>query len=172
MFVPRRSTLREQRLASGEDFDVLPAALVELDASGQILRVDRAARRLLGTPPPTSRARPSRVWGLVLDDFGTGYSSLSHLKRFPIDRVKVDRMFVDEVARDAGSRAIAAAVVRVAGGFGAPVVAEGVERAEQVRHVRELGCRDGQGHDFVRDLTGGEAEALLVAQRAAALRPR
>jgi EAL domain-containing protein (putative c-di-GMP-specific phosphodiesterase class I) len=102
---------------------------------------------------------------IILDDFGTGYSSLSHLKRFPIDTVKVDKLFVDGVAHDQGSRAIVAAVLSMAQGFGAYVVAEGVETEEQRRQVTKLGCRYGQGHLFARDLTGGEAEALLVAQR-------
>jgi EAL domain-containing protein (putative c-di-GMP-specific phosphodiesterase class I) len=105
---------------------------------------------------------------IVLDDFGTGYSSLSHLKRFPIDTVKVDKLFVDAVAHDRGSRAIVAAVLSMAEGFGATVVAEGVEDREQLHHVAEVGCHYGQGHLFARDLTAAEAELLLMAQCRAA----
>jgi diguanylate cyclase (GGDEF)-like protein/PAS domain S-box-containing protein len=116
-----------------------------------------------------ARIRALRGLGvrIVLDDFGTGYSSLSHLKRLPIDTVKVDKLFVDAIARDAGSRAIVAAVLSMAEGFGATVVAEGVEDREQLRHLADVGCHYGQGHLFARDLTPAEADVLLYAQRRA-----
>jgi len=86
--------------------------------------------------------------GLVLDDFGTGFSSLSHLGRYPIDTVKIDRSFVADLTADAGARGIVAAVLTMAGGFGARVVAEGVERPEQARVLQEMGCELAQGFLF------------------------
>jgi EAL domain-containing protein (putative c-di-GMP-specific phosphodiesterase class I)/DNA-binding NarL/FixJ family response regulator len=81
-----------------------------------------------------------------IDDFGTGYSSLTHLKRFPIDALKVDRSFVAGLPDDADDAAIVRAVVDLAHAFSLSVVAEGVENERQLAALRALGCEFGQGH--------------------------
>jgi predicted signal transduction protein with EAL and GGDEF domain len=86
--------------------------------------------------------------GLALDDFGTGYSSLSYLRRFPIDRVKIDRSFVAGIPTDADDMAITAATVAMAHNLLLKVVAEGVETEEQAESLRELGCEELQGYLF------------------------
>jgi diguanylate cyclase (GGDEF)-like protein len=169
-----------ERLAVGVSVNLSPRQLAESDVVGAVREVlgatglapERLALEITETAimgdveGAIARLRELRGLGvrIVLDDFGTGYSSLSHLKRLPIDTVKVDKLFVDAIARDAGSRAIVAAVLSMARGFGATVVAEGVEDREQLRHVAEVGCHYGQGHLFARDLTAAEAELLLMAQ--------
>ncbi|HSD76313.1 MAG TPA: EAL domain-containing protein, partial [Solirubrobacteraceae bacterium] len=167
--------------AVGVSVNLSPRQLAEPDVVGTVDRVlrdtglapDRLALELTETAllgdieGALARIHALRDLGvrIVLDDFGTGYSSLSHLKRLPIDSVKVDRLFVEAIARDAGSRAIVAAVLSMAEGFGATVVAEGVEDREQLGYVTAVGCHYGQGHHFARDLTPGEAEVLLRAQQ-------
>lgn len=82
---------------------------------------------------------------IALDDFGTGYSSLQHITHLPIDEVKIDRSFVQDIHTDDASRAVVAAVVAMATALGVHVVAEGVETEEHLRVISELGCDAGQG---------------------------
>jgi diguanylate cyclase (GGDEF)-like protein/PAS domain S-box-containing protein len=105
---------------------------------------------------------------LMLDDFGTGYSSLGYLKRFPLDVVKVDRSFIAGLGHDEEDSAIVAAVISMAHTLGLTVVAEGVERGEQIDQLRRLGCDRVQGRLLARPLPAPELEALMAA---GALRP-
>jgi len=98
---------------------------------------------------------------LAIDDFGTGYSSLLYLKRLPVRVVKIDRSFVDGVTRDAEDRAIVEAIIRLAGALDLRVVAEGVERADQLRLLRDLGCEQAQGHFLAAAADAAAADALL-----------
>jgi diguanylate cyclase (GGDEF)-like protein len=97
---------------------------------------------------------------LALDDFGTGYSSLSYLKRFPIDIVKIDQGFVEDVAQDRSTHAIVAAVVELAHALDMAVVTEGVENAEQRDEVAALGSESCQGFYFARPMSAASLEAL------------
>jgi len=98
---------------------------------------------------------------LAIDDFGTGYSSLLYLKRLPVRVVKIDRSFVDGVTRDPEDRAIVEAIIRLAGALDLRVVAEGVERADQLRLLRDLGCEQAQGHFLAAAADATAADALL-----------
>lgn len=99
---------------------------------------------------------------VVIDDFGTGYSSLSSLQRFPVDTLQLDHSFVANLGRNKEATTIAQAVIGLAHGLGLKVVAEGVERPEQVAYLRELGCEQAQGNLFSEPLTGIDLSAYLA----------
>ena len=103
---------------------------------------------------------------LLLDDFGTGYSSLAYLKRFPLDVLKIDRSFIAGLGRDEEDSAIVAAIVRMARTLGLAVVAEGVERPEQLEQLRELGCERAQGRLIAGPMPAVELERLMASAAA------
>lgn len=90
---------------------------------------------------------------LSLDDFGTGYSSLSYLRRFPIDELKIDRSFINDIHTNPDDAAIAGAIVAMARSLSLSVVAEGVENKEQADLLASLGCNQVQGYYYARPLT-------------------
>jgi len=98
---------------------------------------------------------------IALDDFGTGYSALNYLRRFPIDRVKIDQSFVRELTTTGPARALIDAIISMAHSLGMTVVAEGVELPEQVEILRETGCDDLQGYLFGRPMPPEEFEQSL-----------
>jgi diguanylate cyclase (GGDEF)-like protein len=99
---------------------------------------------------------------LVLDDFGSGFSSLGYLKRFPLDGIKLDRSFIEHVADGLADAQIVRAVVQMARALGLEIVAEGVETADQLSAVRNLGCHQAQGFYFMPPLPADEMPALLA----------
>lgn len=97
-----------------------------------------------------------------IDDFGTGYSSLSYLHRFPIDTLKVDRSFIARMGREGENSEIVRTIVTLAHDLGMTVIAEGVETAEQMEHVRQMACEQGQGYLISKPLTAEYASQFLL----------
>ena len=136
----------------------LPANRLELEITEAVLiHDDEAALAILHQ----LRAIGVRI---ALDDFGTGYSSLSYLKRFPFDKIKIDRCFVTDLAEMDSSAAIVQAVVNIAASRNMTTVAEGVETVEQKGVLRALGCTQMQGFLFSGAKPGPEVRKLFGAE--------
>ena len=102
---------------------------------------------------------------LAIDDFGTGYTSLSYFKRFPVDFLKIDRSFTQDLEEGAQGRVTLMAITHIAHAMGLNVVAEGVEDVMQLARLRELGCDLAQGYYFSRPLEAEAALRLLTDDR-------
>ena len=137
----------------------LPANRLELEITEAVLiRDDDAALKILHQ----LRAIGVRI---ALDDFGTGYSSLSYLQRFPFDKIKIDRCFVNDIAEPSGSSGIVRAVVNIAAERHMTTTAEGVETQQQQELLRALGCTEMQGYLFSPAKPAAELRQLFFAHR-------
>ncbi len=100
---------------------------------------------------------------ISLDDFGTGYSSLAYLKRFPINALKIDRMFIHDISNKSSERAIVSSLIALAHSLGVKVVAEGVEERGQLELLREEGCDLIQGFYFDQPLSASDFASRYLA---------
>ena len=108
---------------------------------------------------------------ISMDDFGTGYSSLSYFRMFPFDKVKIDRSFVGDMIANPQALAIIRSVIGLGHGLGVPVVAEGVETAEQLEALRAEGCDQVQGYLIARPNPIGHFEGVVMDRGAGAAAP-
>ena len=104
---------------------------------------------------------------LSIDDFGTGYSSLSYLRRLPINKLKIDQSFIDDVTRNASDAAIVRSVIALATTMSLTTVAEGVENEQQVEFLKREGCSVAQGYFFSPPMAPNELAAWAAQQRPA-----
>jgi EAL domain-containing protein (putative c-di-GMP-specific phosphodiesterase class I) len=98
---------------------------------------------------------------LAIDDFGVGYSSLTHLKRFPIDTLKVDRSFIRDIPQDLEDKAITEAIIAMGKSLNLTVVAEGVETLQQESFLRDHACDETQGFYFSKPISSEQFAELL-----------
>jgi len=140
-------------------------AAADLDPHSLVLEITETAvmEQLDAAVAVLTRLRDLGV-RLALDDFGTGYSSLSYLQRLPVDILKIDRSFIGGVTGSAEESALARAIVNLGQTLGLETVAEGIETAEQLATLRELGCQLGQGYHLARPLGPAAVDALLDRQ--------
>jgi diguanylate cyclase (GGDEF)-like protein/PAS domain S-box-containing protein len=113
----------------------------------------------------TMEALHAAGFRLSIDDFGTGYSSMSYLKRFPVDKLKIDQSFVRELAASDDDLAIVSAIVQMAHSLGMSTIAEGVETAEQLALLKARGCDEIQGYYYSRPLEAEVFAAFAAARR-------
>jgi diguanylate cyclase (GGDEF)-like protein len=134
----------------------LPSSSLVLEITESVLMQD--------TEATISRLQQLKALGvrLAIDDFGTGYSSLGYLQQFPIDVLKIDKLFVDGIARGADNSALVRAIIELGRTLALQTVSEGVEDGEQVARLHELGCELGQGYFFARPLDAAGLDALLA----------
>jgi EAL domain-containing protein (putative c-di-GMP-specific phosphodiesterase class I) len=130
----------------------LPPGLLELEITETVAMQDHA--RTIDT---LHRLRELGV-RVSIDDFGTGYSSLSYLRRFPIDKIKIDRSFVKDIGADKSAGGIVSAIIAVARELGLRVVAEGVETLEQLDYLRRQRCDSAQGYLFSRPVPASQLD--------------
>jgi EAL domain-containing protein (putative c-di-GMP-specific phosphodiesterase class I) len=139
-------------------------ALARADLEAHTLALDMTETVLIRTSEDNTQALDAlKEMGvrLGLDDFGTGYSSLSYLKRFPVDRVKVDKSFVKGLGENATDTALVRMIIDLCHTLGVEIVAEGIETSEQAALLRDMGCDLGQGYYFARPLRGEELPKRL-----------
>jgi diguanylate cyclase (GGDEF)-like protein len=143
--------LSPRQFAADNLLDDIKSALAESGLAPQDLEVEITESMVMDNPDKAIDVlRQVKALGVsvAIDDFGIGYSSLAYLKRFPIDTVKVDRSFVEDIPADENSMAIAQAVIAMAHSLRLKVVAEGVESEGQLSFLRGEGCDDIQGYYF------------------------
>ena len=145
----------------------ISAALLESGLPGQALTLEITESVAMQDPQASiERLGLIRALGvrLAMDDFGTGYSSLAYLKRLPLDYLKLDRAFVQDLETDCNDAAICAATIGLAHNMGFTVIAEGVETQAQRLYLANLGCDAFQGYYFSRPLPEAAAFEWLTAQ--------
>jgi diguanylate cyclase (GGDEF)-like protein len=145
-----REQVLEALLESG-----LPPRLMHLELTETAVLSDESLARSILTD---LRNHGIKVW---LDDFGTGFSGLSHLRRVPVDGVKIDRSFIADVMRDPDDLALTAAIIAMAHSLGMTVVAEGVEKEGQSELLRSRGCDLAQGYWYCHPMSTHDLSALL-----------
>ena len=139
-------------------------ALVRTGLEASRLEIEITETALLEDSETTIRILDQlRVLGvrIAMDDFGTGYASLSYLQKFPFDRIKIDRSFIDEINKDGNAGEIVKAVISLSKGLGMATTAEGIETREQFETVSAEGCTDIQGFLISRPRPRGEIEGLF-----------
>ncbi|MEN5090313.1 EAL domain-containing protein [Pseudomonas protegens] len=142
----------------------LPPRSLELEVTetGLMEDISTAAQHLL------SLRRSGAL--IAIDDFGTGYSSLSYLKSLPLDKIKIDKSFVQDLLDDDDDATIVRAIIQLGKSLGMQVIAEGVETAEQEAYIISEGCHEGQGYHYSKPLPARELSAYLKqAQRSNAV---
>ena len=149
---------------SGNLAKVVSCALAEAGLEARYLEIELTETAVMTNPEESIEIleQLSRMGVLVaVDDFGTGYSSMSYLRRLPIDKLKIDRSFIDEILSRPDDASIVGAIISLAHSLRLKVVAEGVETHEQLGFLKELGCDQYQGFHFSAALAAQDFEALV-----------
>jgi EAL domain-containing protein (putative c-di-GMP-specific phosphodiesterase class I) len=140
-----------RQLATGDFVGLVAAVLEETGLGAEALCLELTESAVVESGAMATLAGLKRLGvQLAIDDFGTGWSSLGHLRRFPIDMVKLDRSFVSGLGREPQDASVAAAIISLAHALGLSTVAEGIETGEQLSVLAALGCDLGQGYLFAR----------------------
>jgi EAL domain-containing protein (putative c-di-GMP-specific phosphodiesterase class I) len=160
--------LSARQFAQSDVLGLAAEALADAGLAATSLRLE-LTESVIMEEPEAAAAKLGRLKdlgiALDIDDFGTGYSSLSHLRRFPIDALKIDRSFVSRMDSDVDDHEIVRTIVTLAANLGVAAVAEGVETLEQKVRLQGLRCGYGQGFLFSRPVEGTAVAELLRKSR-------
>jgi EAL domain-containing protein (putative c-di-GMP-specific phosphodiesterase class I) len=163
--------LSPSQFRQGNIVEMIRGALDQAGLEPRFLEVELTESAVMSDPEESIAIleKLSKMGVLVsVDDFGTGYSSMSYLRRFPIDKLKIDRGFISEVMSRPEDASIVRAIISLAHSLRLKVVAEGVESPEQLEFLKTLGCDQYQGFHFSPALPASQFEALVRAKRTAA----
>ena len=151
----------------GHLVDEVRQALADSGLPGELLELEITESLLLRPHGDTvDQLHALRALGvqIAIDDFGTGYSSLSYLKRYPIQRLKIDKSFVDGIGEEGGDDlAIIRAIIGLAQALHLELTAEGVETATQAQVLTALGCHEMQGYHFAKPMAAVEFNRLYLS---------
>jgi EAL domain-containing protein (putative c-di-GMP-specific phosphodiesterase class I) len=153
-----------RQFKDGAFLDTVRRALSDTALSPQALTLELTESLLLDIEAVTITLGRWRELGvrIAIDDFGTGFSSLGYLKHFPLDALKIDQLFIRNLATDSDDSAIADAIITLAHSLKLQVVAEGVETEQQLAHLRQTSCDTAQGFLFSEPVPADGFEKLLL----------
>jgi EAL domain-containing protein (putative c-di-GMP-specific phosphodiesterase class I) len=153
-----------RQFKDGAFLDTVESALLDTGLSPQNLMLELTESLLLDVEAVTITLGRLRGLGvkIAIDDFGTGFSSLGYLKHFPLDALKIDQLFIRNLATDSDDSAIADAIITLAHSLKLQVVAEGVETEQQLAHLRQASCDTAQGFLFSEPAPADGFEKLLL----------
>jgi len=161
--------LAARQIAAPQFVETVAGALEDSGLPGEALTVEVTEETLVDdTGQALDRLRELRDLGvrLAIDDFGTGYASLVYLRQLPVDIIKIDPSFVSGLGRDETVSLLTRTIVRLGRDLGIAVVAEGIERPDQLDLLREMGCARGQGYLVARPMIAQRVEKLIRPPRA------
>ncbi|MEM8672753.1 MAG: EAL domain-containing protein [Cyanobacteria bacterium P01_G01_bin.67] len=170
-FIPQISSLKmsinlaSQQLQEPDFINKLDQILLETGLNGNYLKLEITESALIepeGNVQETLKQIRNRNIQLSIDDFGTGYSSLSYLRRFPIDNLKIDRSFIEQMNSDLENFEIVRLIITLAKTLGMDTISEGVETLQQLSQLKTLGCEFAQGYLFSRPLAPKAVESMLA----------
>jgi EAL domain-containing protein (putative c-di-GMP-specific phosphodiesterase class I) len=162
--VPVAVNFSMRNLQDPDIADVVAQVLSRWHVAPHALEIEITESTLMADPARALEAlNRLRAMGvrIAIDDFGTGYSSLAHLKRLPVDVLKIDRSFVRDLRTDPSDRLIVRSTIELAHNLGLQVVAEGVEDAPTAEHLADFGCDHAQGYYFSRPVPAPELTTWL-----------
>jgi EAL domain-containing protein (putative c-di-GMP-specific phosphodiesterase class I) len=151
-------------------FETVCEALLSSHLTAEGLELELTESILIGDTETTlGYVKRLKTLGLKLsiDDFGTGYSSLSYLKRFQVDKLKIDQSFIRDMDQNPDDSAIVHAIIQMAHSLGLRTIAEGVEHEHMITHLRIHQCDEVQGYFYGRPMPAAEFEAFLQARQTA-----
>jgi diguanylate cyclase len=167
--------LSARQFRSQDAADAIASALANTGLSGERFTVELTETSLFENPEETRKIleRFSALGVKIsVDDFGTGYSSLSHLHRFPLDELKIDRLFIENLTSNHHDEIIVSSLVAIAKGLGLTLVAEGVDKPEAIKKLWDMGCTGFQGFLIAKPLPADEFIAFCDKMKADGMRMR
>ena len=159
--------LSSHQFREADFMEVLAAAIEDSGIPPEYLQLELTERIIMHEDEFTiSRLKKIHAAGihLSIDDFGTGYSSMSYLKRFPLNELKIDKSFIDEVCTDEDDAVIVSAMINLAHALNLTVIAEGVESSAQLNWLEWHGCDGIQGYYFSKPLSAKDFELFMIAK--------